>query len=73
MLGSTDVANTPNPSTNVLARSGQVQMFINADSNTAMNANAIGSAGGSQPHTNMQPYLALNFIISMFGIFPSQT
>jgi microcystin-dependent protein len=29
--------------------------------------------GGSQPHENMQPYLALNFIISLFGIFPSQT
>lgn len=29
--------------------------------------------GGSQPHTNMQPYLALNFIISLFGVFPSPT
>jgi microcystin-dependent protein len=33
---------------------------------------AIGSAGGSQPHENMQPYLALNFCIALFGIFPSQ-
>ena len=73
MVGSTDVANSPNPGSNVLARSGQVQMFINADSTAAMNANAISSVGGSQPHTNMQPYLALNFIISLFGIFPSQT
>jgi len=32
---------------------------------------SIGSAGGSQPHENMQPYLAINFIISLFGIFPS--
>lgn len=31
------------------------------------------SAGGGQPHDNMQPYLALNFIISLFGIYPSQT
>ena len=30
-------------------------------------------AGGSQPHTNFQPYLCLNFIISLFGIFPSAT
>jgi len=30
-------------------------------------------AGGSQPHENMMPYLALNFIISLFGIFPSPT
>ncbi|MEW6021173.1 MAG: tail fiber protein [Pseudomonadota bacterium] len=39
----------------------------------AMTANAIGSAGGSQPHTNMAPYLGVNFIISLYGIFPSQT
>jgi len=34
---------------------------------------AIGSIGGSQPHDNMQPYLVLNFCISLFGIFPTQT
>ena len=33
---------------------------------------SIGPAGGSQPHTNFQPYLCLNFIISLFGIFPTQ-
>ena len=35
--------------------------------------NAIGSSGGSQPHDNMLPFLCVNFIISLFGIFPSQT
>jgi microcystin-dependent protein len=34
---------------------------------------AVASVGGSQPHTNFQPYLCINFIISLFGIFPSQT
>jgi len=34
---------------------------------------ALSSAGGNQPHDNMQPYLVLDFIISLFGIFPSQT
>jgi len=33
----------------------------------------LSSAGGNQPHDNMQPYLVLDFIISLFGIFPSQT
>jgi microcystin-dependent protein len=33
---------------------------------------AISFNGGSQPHDNMQPYLALNFCIALFGIFPSQ-
>jgi microcystin-dependent protein len=49
--------------------------FSNAtpSASTAMNAAAIGSAGGSQPHDNMVPFQAINFIISMFGVFPSQT
>lgn len=37
------------------------------------NPQTIGPAGGSQPHNNFMPYLCINFIISLFGIFPSQT
>ena len=33
----------------------------------------VGATGGSQPHNNMPPYLCVNFIISLFGLFPSQT
>lgn len=36
------------------------------------NASAVAPAGGSQPHENMMPYLVVSFIISLFGIFPSQ-
>lgn len=36
-------------------------------------SDAISLVGGSQPHTNFQPYLCVNFIISLFGIFPSPT
>jgi microcystin-dependent protein len=38
-----------------------------------MNPAVVSPAGGSQPHTNFQPYLCVDFIISLFGIFPSQT
>ena len=38
-----------------------------------MATDAILATGGSQPHTNFQPYLCVDYIISMFGIFPSQT
>jgi microcystin-dependent protein len=38
-----------------------------------MDPGAVGSAGGSQPHDNMIPFLVVNFILSLFGIFPSQT
>jgi microcystin-dependent protein len=38
-----------------------------------LNAAVLQAQGGSQPHDNMQPYLVINYIISLFGIFPSQT
>lgn len=41
--------------------------------NEPFSPKAIGSTGGSQPHENLQPYLALTFIISLFGIYPSQS
>lgn len=37
-----------------------------------MNAAAIGLSGGNQPHENMLPFLCINFIIALEGIFPSQ-
>jgi microcystin-dependent protein len=44
-----------------------------ASPTTAMANQSIGPTGGSQPHTNFQPYLCIDFIISLFGIFPSPT
>jgi microcystin-dependent protein len=43
------------------------------DSSVALAPTAVVAAGGSQPHNNMPPFLAVNFIISLFGIFPSPT
>jgi microcystin-dependent protein len=40
---------------------------------TLLSPASVGSVGGSQPHTNFQPYLCVDFIISLFGIFPSPT
>jgi microcystin-dependent protein len=66
-------ASVASPSGTVPAESPQINMYI-ADSPSAFLASsAITTVGGSQPHTNFQPYLCLNFIISLFGIFPSPT
>ena len=40
---------------------------------TTLTPQSISPVGGSQPHDNMQPYLCVDFIISLFGIFPSQS
>jgi microcystin-dependent protein len=60
------------PAGNLLASSFNVTPYINDVPTAAMNAGAISPVGGSQPHENMQPYLCINFIISLFGIFPTQ-
>ena len=55
----------------ILAKS-VAQSYGPATNLTPMNASIVGNVGGSQPHTNQQPYLVLNFIIALQGIFPSR-
>ena len=47
-------------------------MYGSAASLTTLNPGSVTSVGGSQPHNNMMPYLVLNFIIALQGIFPSR-
>jgi len=59
---------------NVLAGSGANQIYSNPPiPSTALNASTMTAAGGSQPHSNLQPYLVCNWIISLFGVYPTQT
>jgi microcystin-dependent protein len=48
--------------------------YFYGDGNDAvtMSQAAISTAGGNLPHDNMAPYLGINYIISLFGVFPSQ-
>jgi microcystin-dependent protein len=59
-----------NPSGNLPAQSFNVTPYVNESPGGNMLATAITPVGGSQPHENRQPYLGLNFIISLFGVFP---
>jgi microcystin-dependent protein len=61
------------PGGNLPAESYNVTPYINDAPNGNFASTAISPAGGSQPHTNFQPYLCVDFIISLLGIFPSQT
>ena len=73
LLGSSQIANDPNPQNNVLGESSAISMYQSATPTAAMAPQSIGSVGGSQPHDNFQPYQCVDFIISLFGIVPSQT
>ncbi len=59
------------PVGNVLGEQGTINLFLVDSPDTAMNAQSVTPAGGSQPHENTQPFLCINFIISLFGVFPS--
>ena len=73
-LASTAAGNAPNPAGAVVSQTdGTISLYINDPPTGNMNAGAISPVGGSQPHTNFQPYLCINYIISLFGIFPSPT
>lgn len=60
--------------TGALANTGGTPMYADASPSGLVNLSpsAIGFAGGSQPHDNMQPYLCVSFIISLYGVYPSQ-
>jgi microcystin-dependent protein len=73
LLASADPATVPNPQNNVLAATATATPYFNITPATPLSPQSISGAGGSQPHTNFQPYLCVDFIISLFGIFPSPT
>ena len=62
---------TTNPNPNLTANSPNVVVYIQDVTDVNMSAQAVGATGGSQPHTNFQPYLCVNYIISLFGLFPN--
>lgn len=72
LLASADAASTLNPAGNVIGTPLTATPFFAATPNLSLAPQAISSVGGSQPHENVQPYLCVSFIISLFGVFPSQ-
>ena len=73
LLGTTSLANDASPSNNVVAQSNTLDPYQSTAGGSAMAPQSVSSVGGSQPHTNFQPYLCVDFIISLFGIFPTPT
>src|SRR5215831_6313963 len=78
LVGDTSAASDSTPGAGV---NGGGEVYGVADTNiyggatnlTPMSNSAIGVSGGSQPHNNMQPYLVVNFVISLFGVYPSRS
>lgn len=74
-LASDNSGTSTTPANSLLAKNTSIDAY-STDTSVGfvnMNPGIVGPTGGSQPHNNFQPYLCVNFIISLFGIFPSPT
>ena len=73
-MASRNAASGTDPTNNVIGQSSSITMFRESPPppNQALNAATLVAAGGNQPHNNIQPYNVLNYIIALFGVFPSQ-
>ena len=73
-LASSDFGMDGQPGGNLLARISEADGYSSVYATPVpLSPQSTSSTGGSQPHTNFQPYLCVNFIISLFGLFPSPT
>jgi len=72
-LASTTPSTQANAQNNVPGQSASIDWYIEDVTGVNMAATAVSPIGGNQPHDNLQPYLGINFIISLFGLFPFQT
>lgn len=73
LMASGNIGAGGNPANAVPAQSPSIALYEVDAPSASLNPAALAAAGGSQPHDNFQPYLCVNFIISLFGIFPSPT
>ena len=73
LMASGSAGTAASPAGSVLAAGGSGNAYRESVALAAMAGSSVGAAGGSQPHSNLQPYLCVNFIISLYGLFPSPT
>jgi len=71
LTASTAAGAVNNPTNQVIAASPSVKLFIQDTPDSTLNTNSVTPQGGSQPHENTQPFLCINFIISLYGVYPS--
>jgi microcystin-dependent protein len=72
LLASSDPSAVKGAAAGVLGRT-PAEAYASELTAAALSPQSVSPVGGSQPHTNFQPYLCVDFIISLFGIFPSPT
>ena len=70
MLATAAIGSQSGPASNMLSDSPNIKLYTAQVAGQTLNANSVTPVGGSQPHENCQPFLCINYIISLFGLFP---
>ena len=72
LTATTSAATTLDPVGNTLATTSFGDVYTEEDDPQNMSSTAITNVGGSRSHSNLMPFLCINFIIALFGIYPSR-
>jgi len=72
LVADTQPSESSDPKGRVLSETDE-DVYGDADGAVALHPASVSPVGGSQPHTNFQPYLCVSYIISLFGLYPSPT
>jgi len=72
-VASTTIATQSSPSNTTLSQSTLAKMYYADVTDVSLAPKSILPTGGGQPHDNLQPFLCINFIISLYGIYPQQS
>jgi microcystin-dependent protein len=72
-LASTGSGTSNSPANNITASPPVAKLYRVGSPSDPMSPTIVQPTGGNQPHDNLQPYLAINYILSLFGVFPTQT
>jgi len=73
LIGTTATGTLSDPTNNLLSDSPNIKLYTAQTPGGTLAAQDVTPVGGSQPHENCQPFLCINYIISLFGLFPSPT
>lgn len=72
-LAASGQATLGDPGGRLLGNTGAQALYVDTDPGLTMSSDALVPRGGSQPHPNLMPFQCVSFIISLFGIFPTQS
>jgi microcystin-dependent protein len=73
LIASADSGNSPSKGTYLASGQEKLVYIQETSPMNGSSASSISTIGGNQPHSNFMPYMCVDYIISLFGIFPSQT